>query len=60
MRKKLLVGLLVCGIAGFGGAGIHELWVTPYTLTAEFTGEQPYVFDELNKKDITVMEQNIF
>ena len=39
MRKKLLIGLLVCGIVGDGGVCAHELWVTPYSLTAEFTGK---------------------
>ena len=40
MRKKLLIGLLVCGIVGDGGVCVHELWVTPYSLTAEFTGKK--------------------
>ena len=54
MRKKLLIGLLVCGIVGDGGVCVHELWVTPYSLTAEFTGQKPYIYDTLNKKDIIV------
>lgn len=60
MRKKLLIGLLVCGIVGDGGVCAHELWVTPYSLTAEFTGKKPYIYDTLNKKDIIVKEKNIF
>lgn len=58
--KKLLIGLLVCGIVGDGGVCVHELWVTPYSLTAEFTGKKTYIYDTLNKKDIIVKEKNIF
>lgn len=49
MRKKLLIGLLVCGIVGDGGVCAHELWVTPYSLTAEFTGKKPYIYDTLSE-----------